>query len=241
MLSHRHRCIFIHIRKSAGTSIKHLFADASKDFDDGVLDPHWPPTQPPVSDYYRFTVVRNPWDRFVSGWKYLTSTRRLSLHDVLRNLPQQRPLYNVLAPQAPLNVRWSYARIGSRRRFQHTRYRLLAPIPGLNPRRPKADGHDYRHLTLPLCDQLLDAQGQWVVHKVVPLEDLANGLSEVSARTGIDISHIPHANRKRKGDDYRQYFDEEAQQLFARHFADDIERLGYRFDLGPGVPPVTTP
>lgn len=38
--------------------------------------------------YFKFAVVRNPWDRFVSGWKYLESTRNRSLREVLTNLPQ---------------------------------------------------------------------------------------------------------------------------------------------------------
>jgi hypothetical protein len=52
---------------------------------DGVLSPEY---ESAPSDYFRFSAVRNPWDRFVSGWKYLESTRKRSLLDVLTNLPQ---------------------------------------------------------------------------------------------------------------------------------------------------------
>lgn len=38
-------------------------------------------------DYFVFAIIRNPWERFVSGWKYCKSTKDKSLIDVLSNLP----------------------------------------------------------------------------------------------------------------------------------------------------------
>ena len=75
MISHRHRCIFIHIPRTAGTSIekwmvgedwwnvepesKHLLASQAKERYAEFWD-----------DYWKFSIVRNPWDRFVSLAKY---------------------------------------------------------------------------------------------------------------------------------------------------------------------------
>jgi len=35
---------------------------------------------------FKFAVVRNPWDRFVSGWRYLKQVRNMPLKDLLGNL-----------------------------------------------------------------------------------------------------------------------------------------------------------
>jgi hypothetical protein len=52
------------------------------------------------ADYFSFAVTRNPWDRFVSGWKYCASTRERTLKEVLAVLPQQGHDYrHVTRPQ----------------------------------------------------------------------------------------------------------------------------------------------
>jgi hypothetical protein len=90
MISHEHRCIFIHQRKCAGTSIIKAFGIETPDdprwhfMNDGVLSADYY-ARP---DYFRFSVVRNPWDRFVSGWLYCASTRDAPLRSLLRNLPK---------------------------------------------------------------------------------------------------------------------------------------------------------
>lgn len=60
---------------------------------DGVLSPEYGSAP---SGYFRFSVVRSPWDRFVSGWKYLPATRDKSLRDVLSNLPRDGAEYRPL-------------------------------------------------------------------------------------------------------------------------------------------------
>ena len=71
MISHKHKCIFIHIPRCGGTSMeisivgdnwfeidpttKHLVASTAKK----IYEPYW-------DDYFKFSFVRNPWDRMVS-------------------------------------------------------------------------------------------------------------------------------------------------------------------------------
>lgn len=67
---------------------------------DGVLSPHYA-CRP--ADHFVFSVVRNPWDRFVSGWKYCASTRSRTLRDVLLDPPQEGHDYRHLTrPQVDI-------------------------------------------------------------------------------------------------------------------------------------------
>ena len=72
MICHKHRCIFVHIPRCAGTSMeisvighgdrletKHLIASTAKE----MYKEYW-------NDYFKFSFVRNPWDRMVSMAKF---------------------------------------------------------------------------------------------------------------------------------------------------------------------------
>ncbi len=90
MISHQHKCIFIHQRKCAGTFIIRSFGFTTKDeewhfMNNGVLCQEF--YDRPL-EYTVFSIIRNPWDRFVSGWLYCEDTKQLPLRTLLRNLPQ---------------------------------------------------------------------------------------------------------------------------------------------------------
>lgn len=75
MINHKHKLIFIHIPRTGGTTIeralcgrdwfnihapsKHLTAHSAKK----IYAEYW-------EEYFKFTFVRNPWDRMVSLLKY---------------------------------------------------------------------------------------------------------------------------------------------------------------------------
>ncbi|MEZ0374186.1 MAG: sulfotransferase family 2 domain-containing protein [Candidatus Sericytochromatia bacterium] len=93
MISHQYRCIFIHQRKCAGTSIIRSFGIEPQMrewhlFNDGVLAPEWAEFLATGKPYFVFSVVRNPFDRVVSAWKYLESTKTRSLATALADPPR---------------------------------------------------------------------------------------------------------------------------------------------------------
>ena len=65
----RHRCVFIHIPKCAGVSILRRIGD--------IYPEHIPYSEFEIKDsdrfwrYFKFTFVRNPWDRLVSSYCFL--------------------------------------------------------------------------------------------------------------------------------------------------------------------------
>jgi hypothetical protein len=94
MIDHNYKCIFVHVPKNAGTSITHAFGtrwhlDGGKFLNFGCADEEEWKNHTKFPDYFRFSVVRNPWDKFVSGWKWCKSTKDRTITDVLRNLPKK--------------------------------------------------------------------------------------------------------------------------------------------------------
>jgi hypothetical protein len=90
MIDHTYRCIFIHQRKCAGSAIIQSFGLTGADmnwhvFNNGTQSGGWY-LRP--RDYFVFAVVRNPFDRAVSSWRYLPAVRRLSLYRALKTCPR---------------------------------------------------------------------------------------------------------------------------------------------------------
>ena len=228
MISRDWKVVFVHQRKSAGTSVKDLFPPVEGPdrgrFNNGLLDPTW--DDPEFAGYYRFTVVRNPWDRFVSAWNYCRSTRGRPILDVIENLPMPDIRDNVLARRQSLRARLRYAL-------------ELAKLARDGKATPMGRGHDYRHIARQQWESVVRPDGSLAVDRVVFFEDLAAGLAQVFADIGRPMPALPGHKVKRAGDDYRRHFDAPARAAFARVFARDIETWGYDFDTGRAsrVPP----
>lgn len=114
MISHYHKCIFIHIPKAAGTSIETFFLDnLGLDFEDKhalllgkTTNLYLPPAsvshltaQQMISqfyiseelfeNYFKFSFVRNPIDRLFSSYKYLGYAKVISFDTfILQELPR---------------------------------------------------------------------------------------------------------------------------------------------------------
>ena len=86
MISHKHKCIFVHIAKTGGTSIEHVL-DPNVKIDQNLnvkstgntkfIGKHWKivdykkkRNKDIFDSYFKFTFVRNPWESEVSLWKW---------------------------------------------------------------------------------------------------------------------------------------------------------------------------
>jgi hypothetical protein len=235
MISHKYRCIFVHQRKSAGTAVKAIFEDyggeARQNFNNGILDPRWDPEDPVIRDYFKFTVIRNPWDRFVSGWMHCASTRHRPILDVIENLPRPSLWSNVLGPRQSARARIAYGRELLRQGWLGTKYAARQAL-GRPAHPPAKPGHDWRHVTRQQWQTVVYPDGRLAVDKVVYFEDLDRGLQEVCAAIGKPYAPLPALRVRRAGDDYRRHFDARARAAFSEAFRGDIDYWGYDFETG---------
>jgi len=84
MIDKEHKCIFVHIPKTGGTSItnalniKHHNHKMAKELKQENDD--W-------NDYFSFSVVRNPWDRMVSLYFYYKNNNEYSNYKIKNDIP----------------------------------------------------------------------------------------------------------------------------------------------------------
>ncbi|MDB5972997.1 MAG: chondroitin 4-O-sulfotransferase [Hydrocarboniphaga sp.] len=108
MIDVERRCIYIHQRKTAGSSIISAFGLTPKQeawhrFNDGVTGEAWKRRSEEDKRYFVFSSVRNPFDRLISAWRYLPETRERPLLDVLLDPPRKGHAYRHLTrPQVAL-------------------------------------------------------------------------------------------------------------------------------------------
>jgi len=229
MVSHTHRCIFVHIPRAAGTSLKSVLESADlrsvqprEPFrsDDDKFHP--PPPHLRAGDhiayglvtpeqfdaYFKFTFVRNPWDRLVSEYKY-------------RRHPLTVDFKTYVFEQFP-QPDWS---------------------------------DEYCHI-IPQYDFLYDASGTLLVDFVGRLENIRQDFATVCKRIGLLPTTLPHKNRAEAVQNgghplvdgarairellsltrwrntfphYADYYDSESRDFVARLYRNDIEAFGYRF------------
>jgi chondroitin 4-sulfotransferase 11 len=82
MINHKLKCVFVHIPKTSGTSIKNTLGGFSTN-----LGYHERPKQikriapKEWEEYFKFTFVRNPYDRLYSIYSYYKMGQRVTLVD----------------------------------------------------------------------------------------------------------------------------------------------------------------
>ena len=84
LINHNYKFIFVHIQKTAGTSITSVLNEIP-----GTEPLYYSHSQINVlkeeyEDYFKFCFVRNPWDRLYSWWNMIVNKGK---HNDTRNLP----------------------------------------------------------------------------------------------------------------------------------------------------------
>lgn len=233
MISHNHRCVFVHIPKCAGQSIDHVFLNN--------LGLNWetraplllrynerPEIGPPrlahlkveeyvrykylsqelLDQYFKFSFVRNPWDRLISIYKYLDYDRKYEFKYFLMKIFA--------------NDIWK------------TKYWFVGP--------------QYEYV----CN----SNGDVIVDYIGKFESLQNDFNIICGKVNLPPTMLPHINKsgnkavatkhpikylkdwvknhKRNKfpqySRYQDYYDNESREFAADLYKRDISIFGYTFD-----------
>lgn len=241
MISQTHRCIFVHVPKTAGQSIEQVFLTqlglewkqraplllrrnrdprkgpprlahlrASEYVDLGYCD------LDTFSTFYRFSFVRNPWDRIVSFYKYIGSPAEYPFRDFvlhhLRNGLWSR-MHWFVRPQTD---------------FLYRDGKLLVDFVG----RFESLAEDFTHvagqLDLPTRELPFVNRSDARRSPAYPairrtLKALWPGSPAFGNFGGRPLTRYP---------DFAAYYDRDTCDVIARLYASDIEAFGYHSPLG---------
>jgi len=203
------RHVFVHIPKNAGSSVAealdmpmswHYTAQAYRE-------------RLGTAAYKRrfsFAFVRNPWDRFLSLYRYarLDESRYHSAID-----PEDAPYgkhddYDLLQDASPEECA-QYLQEG---RLEHDDL--------INHWRPQSDW-------------LTDDSGEIIVDFIGRVESIEEDFQIVADRVALAVDTLPMTNpstsSKDSEKDYRSSFTEEARRIVTEYYQEDICRFGYEF------------
>lgn len=205
MISHIHRCIFVHIPKCGGTSIEDVIWPEPRNASDlwmGFVSKYKNKYQTGglqhllakqireevgekvFNEYFKFTIVRNPWDKAISQFFYMR--QRPDLRDYI-GMKEEDPFKEYLQLTAKkLHVQWEK---------QHKFFQ--------------------------------DDNGKMIVDYVGRLERMEQDAANIFERIGIK-AQIPHVNATRHHH-YSEYYDDESREMVGEMYKEDIEILQYSF------------
>jgi hypothetical protein len=202
MISHRHRCIFVHVPKTGGKSVLAAFGlpEFGRDYTRRLPHIGRPFGHHPVAvyrdgtaGYFSFAFVRNPWDRLVSAFFYLHA--------------------------GGANAEDADFRDRHLSRFAGRFDRFLDGLPDLI---------DHQHFR-PQTHWLRAPDGRIDLDFIGRFERFADDLTAVAERLDLGMATVAHRNRS-SHEGYRAYYDSRGIDLVASLYAADIETFGYQFD-----------
>jgi len=201
MISHQLRCIFVHIQKTGGSSVRQALHMAQHDADKHRFAQELRAAYGEACwrSYFKFAFVRNPWDRLVSWWRMIE-----------RNAATGRPMNGF--------QRFVLSRAGSFEEFLthcDTEYR---------------DHDGAKWIFRNQVDYISDPSGI-IVDFVGRFERLQADFAEVCSRLGLPTLTMPHLNRSGHAHThYSEYYSEATTALVAARFVRDIDTFGYSFE-----------
>ncbi len=219
-ISHQYKVIFIHIQKVGGSSIQRWF---------GQLDPNLvtkiaidPAKNRPkhcfatdietvignemYSDYTKFCVVRNPFNRLVS-WYWMLK---------LRSFEEENP--DIIETEGD---KVNFALIDELNK-NASNFDEFVRLP---------ESHEsglFERFFFNQLDYISDVSGV-IVDRILKFENLGNDFAALAEELGLQGQQLPHMNKTPRNADYRTYYNEPTKQLITERFQRDLDYFNYTF------------
>lgn len=222
LISHKKKFVFVHIYKTAGTSVSRLFLPYAR-LSDRLAYDFWISVK-----LYAIIAKMMHWENV--GMKHFTGYHKhASAVDIKAKMGAER--YNSYFKFAFVRNPFDHTVSMFHYILQTPKHFLYESIKGksfeqflpiyleMNPRRQ--------------VDFLFDpANGEQLVDFIGSLETIEDDICFVREKLSLDASAaLPHANKstKRAIRDYREYYNDLTKGLVTQYFAEDLDRFGYLY------------
>lgn len=229
MISTKYNCVFVHIPKVAGQSIEHFFLKLhglSWDKRESLLlryndDPECGPERlahltaseyleyqylkrEDFNNYFKFTFVRNPWERLVSEFLFRRKDKRQTLKEYFMALSVKKDRYSDLYRHILPQYDFIYDENNN----------MIVDFVG----RFENLGNDFDHV----CKELGIADSR-LPH--VNSTDKAGFAKRIGSK-------LFASDKKAAKQHYSAYYDDELKEHVAEFYNNDIRAFSYRFEEG---------
>ena len=219
LISHTHRFIYIHVLKTAGTSVSACFAPYSR-FVDRLVYGYYPT----VKFFNAFNIVFNR-----KGIEWLTGfTKHAKAVDVRSKVPaalfEEYFKFGFVRNPWDWMVSLYFYLQGNKRLAAHKRVSKMTFSEFIKTR--------CRNNSLQQIDFISDPERRMLVDFVGRFECLEEDIRYICSRLDITAPQLPQKNisYRRPQKDYRAYYDPETAGLVKQSFAEDIKIFGYSFN-----------
>jgi hypothetical protein len=211
MISHKHKFIFVHIPKTGGTSIESVFVPnaVEKDvsFKHSTAKEYQKKFNREFSEYFKFSVIRNPWDLVASLYHWMWHT------DCTTNpWPSKWRSYT----HTPLN--WTLNEWIKSEKFMRSNPRGLSVD---SPHLFKEEGQ---------LDWISNDKDTIIVDHIMRFETLQQDFDISCNKIGLPQQILPHTNKSHHKP-YWEYYDKEAQEIVGQKYHKDITMFDYTFGV----------
>ncbi len=207
MIDRERRFIFVHIPKTAGSSVTNALGFEWQNHKDLARYRRELGTEE-FARYFKFTIVRNPWERLLSDYCFQSRwsgrrTSKLHIHDGQ----------------------------GRRRNFQQWVRQVLADPFAYEARAWGGTVSKNIHRWSPQVDWIT-LDGAIGVDFIARMECLRTDFGKLCERIGFEVPELPR-RKKIIRRHYADYYDEETRELVTAFYLRDVQAFGYVFETPP--------